>query len=209
LDEAMVKGIIGKKLGMTRLFIEEGVAVPVTVIQAGPCTVVQKKTPEKDGYGALQLGFGHKKKINKPMTGHFQAAGGGSFAVLKEFRGDELDDVETGAEITLDMFAIGEKVNVTAKTKGRGFSGVMKRHGFGGGRASHGSTTHRATGSIGCAADPSRVFPGRKMPGQYGGKKQTVRNLEVVDVRPEYGVILIKGAVPGPANSVVIVRKSA
>lgn len=194
---------------MTRLFIEEGVAVPVTVIQAGPCTVVQKKTPEKDGYGAVQLGFGHKRKVNKPMAGHFKAAGDASFAVLKEFRGEGMEDLEPGAEITLDMFAVGEKVNVTSKTKGRGFSGVIKRHGFGGGRATHGCTTHRSPGSIGCAADPSRVFPGRRMPGQYGGKQQTVRNLEVVDIRPEYGVILIKGAVPGPANSVVFVKKSA
>lgn len=204
----MAKGMIGKKLGMTRVFIEEGVSVPVTVIQAGPCTVIQKKTVEKDGYNALQLGFGEKKKVNKPLTGHFKAAGGGSFAVLKEFKdfGEE-DGVEPGSVIDLDIFKIGEKINITGATKGRGFAGVMKRHGFGGGRATHGCTTHRSPGSIGCSAWPSRVFPGKKMAGHMGDRKMTVRNLEVVDVRPEYGVILVKGAVPGANNSVVYLKK--
>ena len=203
----MVKGLIGRKLGMTRLFIEEGAAVPVTVIEAGPCTVVQKKTKEKDGYEALQLGFGEKKHVNRPMAGHFQAAGGGKFAVLKEFKADELEGVEAGAQVTMDIFKVGEKINVIGTTKGRGFAGVIKRHAFNGGRATHGCTTHRAPGSIGAAADPSRVFPGRRMPGHMGAAQQTVRNIEVIDVRPEYGVILVKGAVPGPNNGVVLLKK--
>lgn len=193
---------------MTRLFIEEGVAVPVTVIQAGPCTVVQKKTVDKDGYEALQLGFGESKRVNRPMSGHFKAAGGGKFTVVKEFEIENSEDYEPGSQITLEIFDIGDKLNISGITKGRGFTGVMKRHGFGGGRASHGSKTHRATGSIGCAADPSRVFPGRKMAGRMGGKKMTARNMEVMDVRPEYGVILVKGAVPGPKNGVVLMKKN-
>ncbi|MBU2551577.1 MAG: 50S ribosomal protein L3 [Proteobacteria bacterium] len=204
----MLKGIIGKKIGMTRIFIEEGVAVPVTVIQAGPCTVIQKKTEDKDGYEALQLGFGTKKKVNRPMSGHFQAAGGGNFATLKEFSADDIDGLEPGAEVTMDIFQIGEKIDVTGLTKGRGFAGVIKRHGFGGGRATHGCTTHRSPGSIGAAAYPSRVFPGKKMPGRMGARKQTVRNLEIVDIREEYGVILIKGAVPGPRQGVVFLKKT-
>ena len=193
---------------MTRLFLQEGTSIPVTVIQAGPCTVVQKKTLEKDGYQALQLGFGDKKKVNKPSAGHFRASGGGRFAVLKEFEADNYESWEVGSEVTLDMFNLGEKISVSGMTKGRGFAGVMKRHGFGGGRATHGCTTHRSPGSIGCAADPSRVFPGRKMAGRMGGKKQTVLNMEVVDVRPEYGVILVRGAVPGPSNGLVLLRKN-
>ncbi|MFH1136283.1 MAG: 50S ribosomal protein L3 [Pseudomonadota bacterium] len=204
----MVKGIIGKKLGMSRVFVEEGASVPVTVIQAGPCTVVQKKTVEKDGYNALQLGFGEKKKINKPLAGHFKAAGGAKFAVLKEFKNfEEEEGLEAGSVINLDIFKIGEKINITGSTKGRGFAGVVKRHGFGGGRATHGCTTHRSPGSIGSSAYPSRVFPGKRMAGHMGDRQQTVRNLEVVDVRPEYGVILVKGAVPGANNSVVYLKK--
>jgi large subunit ribosomal protein L3 len=203
----MAKGIIGKKLGMTRLFLEEGAAVPVTVIKAGPCTVLQKKTMEKDGYEALQLGFGERKRVNRPQAGHFQASGGGKYAVVKEFRAEDIGEFELGDQVTMDMFEIGDKINISGATKGRGFAGVMKRHGFGGGRATHGCTTHRSPGSIGAAADPSRVFPGRKMPGRMGGKKKTVRNLEVIDIRPEYGVILVKGAVPGPRQGIVLLRK--
>jgi large subunit ribosomal protein L3 len=153
------------------------------------------------------LGFGAKKKVTKPQAGHFAKAGGGNFQALKEFKVSGIDEYEVGAEVTMDIFTIGEKINVSGTTKGRGFAGVMKRHGFGGGRASHGSTTHRATGAIGMAADPSRVHPGKKMPGRMGGRKQTTRHLEVIDVRPEYGVILVKGAVPGPKNGLVVLRK--
>lgn len=204
----MVKGMIGKKVGMTRIFTEDGASVPVTVIEAGPCTVVQKKLKDTDGYEALQLGFDRAKKINRPMAGHFKAAGGGKYKHLVEFKTDNMDDYSVGAEVTLEIFQIGEKIDISGTTKGRGFSGVMKRHGFAGGRASHGCTTHRSPGSIGAAASPSRVFPGRRMPGQMGSKKMTVSNLEIVDVRPDLGVILVKGAVPGPKNGIVLMRKN-
>lgn len=193
---------------MTRFFIEGGVALPVTLIQAGPCTVVQKKTEKQDGYNALQIGFGARKKVNRPLAGHFKASGGRNFALLKEFEAEDIEQFEPGAEVTMDIFEIGEKINVTGTTKGRGFTGVVKRYGFGGGRASHGSSTHRAPGSIGAAAYPARVFPGKKMPGHMGAGKQTVRNLEIVDIRPEYGVILVKGAVPGPRNGIVLLKKA-
>ncbi len=192
---------------MTRLFLDEGVAIPVTVIQAGPCTVVQKKTVETDGYEAIQLGFGDRKKVTRPLAGHFRAAGGGKFAVLKEFEAEDIEQYDAGSEVTLDIFQIGEKISVIGQTKGRGFAGVIKRHGFGGGRATHGCTTHRSPGSIGSSAWPSRVFPGKKMPGHYGDVRQTTRNLEIVDIRDEYGVILVKGAVPGPTNSIVLLKK--
>lgn len=192
---------------MTRLFIEDGVAVPVTVIQAGPCTVVQKKTMAKDGYEALQLGFGARKKVNRPLAGHFKAAGEAKFAVVKEFKADSYDEYEPGTQVTLNIFAIGDKVNISGTTKGRGFAGVIKRHGFSGGRATHGCTTHRSPGSIGSSADPSRVVPGRRMPGHMGNKMMTVGNLEVIDVRPDLGVIMVKGAVPGPQHGLVVLRK--
>lgn len=203
----MVNGLIGKKLGMTRTFIEDGQAIGVTVIQAGPCTVVQKKTSETDGYNSLQLGFGTRKKVNRPLAGHFKAAGDKNFGLLREFLADDIDEYEVGQEIDLDIFEIGEKVNVTGTTKGRGFAGVMKRHGFSGGSATHGNTTHRGPGSIGAAAYPARVFPGKRMAGQYGSDRKTVRNLEVIDVRPEYGVLLLKGPVPGPKNGFVLIKK--
>lgn len=203
----MVNGLIGKKLGMTRIFIEDGQAAGVTVIQAGPCTVVQKKTNETDGYNSLQLGFGTRKKANRPLAGHFKAAGGEFFRLLREFLAEEIDDYEVGQEIDLNIFEIGERVAVTGTTKGKGFAGVMKRHGFSGGSASHGNTAHRGPGSIGAAAYPARVFPGKKMAGQYGSIRQTVRNLEVIDIRPEYGVMLLKGAVPGPRNGIVLIKK--
>jgi large subunit ribosomal protein L3 len=204
----MVKGLIGKKVGMTRIFIEDGSSVPVTVIEAGPCKVIQKKTKDTDGYEAFQLGFQQTKKVNRPMAGHLKAAGSGRFKYLKEFQADDMEEYMVGAEVTLDIFQIGEKINISGTTKGRGFAGVMKRHGFAGGRATHGCTTHRSPGSIGSAATPSRVFPGQRMPGRMGGKQRTVSNLEVVDVRPDLGVILVKGAVPGPKNGIVLMRKN-
>ncbi|MBW2090542.1 MAG: 50S ribosomal protein L3 [Deltaproteobacteria bacterium] len=203
----MIKGLIGRKIGMIRFFIEGGQAVPVTVIQAGPCTVVQKKTEDTDGYEAVQLGFGSRKKTTKAQAGHFKVAGKGNFAVTREFKVDQVEDFEVGQEITLDIFEIGEKVNVTGTTKGRGFAGVMKRHGFAGGSSSHGDTTPRSPGSIGAAAYPARVFPGKKMAGHYGNIRQTTQGLEVIDVRSEYGVILVKGAVPGPRNGIVLIKK--
>jgi len=203
----MATGLIGKKIGMTRFFVENGEAVPVTVILAGPCTVLQKKTEEKDGYEALQLGFGSRKKANKPSAGHLKPSGGGPFGILKEFKADDADEYDVGQEVTLDIFEIGEKVNVTGTSKGRGFAGVMKRHGFSGGKASHGCTTHRSPGSIGAAAYPARVFPGKKMPGHFGTVKKTVRNLEILDIRPEYGVIIVKGSIPGPRNGLILIKK--
>lgn len=203
----MSKGLIGKKVGMTRLFIQGNVSVPVTVIEAGPCPVTQLKTLAKDGYEAVQLGFGRAKHVNKPLAGHLRAAGSPATRVLKEFRvnGQEL---AVGAELNGELFAPGEKISVTGVSKGKGFAGVMKRHGFGGGRATHGCLTHRSPGSIGCASDPSRVFPGRRMAGHAGARQVTVKNLIVVDVRPEYGVILVKGAVPGPNGGVVFLKKN-
>lgn len=204
-----MKGMIGKKLGMTRFFIEDAQSVAVTVIQTGPCTVVQKKTKDKDGYDALQLGFGVRKPklVNRPQAGHLRASGGQGFAILKEFKTDKVGEFEVGQEVTLDLFEVGDKVNVTGTTKGRGFAGVMKRHGFAGGSASHGCTTPRSPGSISASAYPSRVFPGKRMPGHFGTERQTVVGLEVVEVRPEYGVILVKGAVPGPRNGIVLINK--
>lgn len=206
----MSKGLIGKKLGMTRLFVREGVSVPVTVIEAGPAKVVQLKTKENDGYDAVQLGFAPKgeKHSSKPEKGHAAKAGAPGFKMLKEFPLAEGVELTQGGEVSLDIFAPGEKIAVTGTTKGKGFAGVMKRHGFHGGRATHGCLTPRSAGSIGCAADPSRVFPGRPMAGHAGAARYTVKNLVVVDVRPEYGVILVKGAVPGPNGGLVLLKKN-
>ena len=204
------KGLIGKKLGMTRLFLKEGVAVPVTVIEAGPAAVVQVKTLAADGYTAVQLGFGPKKEkhSSKPERGHAARAGAAGFKLLREFAPAGEADMEPGAQVTLAIFAPGEKVSVTGTSKGKGFAGVMKRHGFHGGRATHGCLTPRGPGSIGCAADPSRVFPGRRMAGHAGHRRTTVKNLTVVDVRPEFGVILLRGAVPGPNGGLVLLKKN-
>ncbi|UQZ89256.1 50S ribosomal protein L3 [Deltaproteobacteria bacterium Smac51] len=206
----MSKGLIGKKLGMTRLFVQEGVSVPVTVIEAGPAKVVQVKTKETDGYEAVQLGFMPKKEkhASKPEQGHCRKVDTPGFKVMKEFALAEGMNLEVGGEVTLDIFTPGEKIAVTGTSKGKGFAGVMKRHGFHGGRATHGCLTPRGPGSIGCAADPSRVFPGRKMAGHAGAARTTVKNLVVVDVRPEYGVILVRGAVPGPNGGLVLLKKN-
>ncbi|MDR2302284.1 MAG: 50S ribosomal protein L3 [Deltaproteobacteria bacterium] len=204
----MSQGLIGKKLGMTRLFMSEGNSIPVTVIEAGPVRVVQLKTKKRDGYEALQLGFGQKRKPNKPEIGHANKTGfQGGYKILKEFKPGEGVFVE-GQTLTLALFSPGEKISVTGTSKGRGYAGVMKRHGFGGGRATHGCLTPRGAGSIGCSSDPSRVFPGKRMAGHYGCARVTVKNLVVVDVRPEYGVILVKGAVPGPNGGPVYLKKS-
>jgi large subunit ribosomal protein L3 len=204
------KGLIGKKLGMTRLFLREGISVPVTVIEAGPASVVQVKTKENDGYSAVQLGFMPKKEThaNKPEKGHAAKAGAPGFKTLKEFAIAAGAELEVGGQVSLDIFAPGEKIAVTGTSKGKGFAGVMKRHGFHGGRATHGCLTPRGPGSIGCAADPSRVFPGRRMAGQTGAARTTVKNLTVVDIRPEYGVILVRGAVPGPNGGLVLLKKN-
>jgi large subunit ribosomal protein L3 len=206
----MCKGMIGKKLGMTSVFLPEGQHVPVTVIEVGPCVVTQIKTEATDGYNALQLGFGEKKesRINKPIKGHIKKSGKNVCAVLKEFPVKNPDDYTVGQIINWEIFDIGELVNVTGTTKGRGFSGVMKRHGFSGGRITHGSHSVRIPGSVGCSAWPSKIVKGKKMPGHYGNAKKTVKNLKIIDIRPEENLILLKGAVPGSISGVLTINKT-
>ncbi|OIP90584.1 MAG: 50S ribosomal protein L3 [Syntrophobacterales bacterium CG03_land_8_20_14_0_80_58_14] len=205
----MTKGLIGKKLGMTQLFSDEGVSVPVTVIEVAPSVVIQKKTAKTDGYDALQLGYGRIKQRNvtKALQGHFKKADKGLFRVLREFNMDP-DGCEAGQELNAEMFAPGDYVDVVGTTKGKGFAGVIKRHGFRGGRATHGSMFHRAPGSIGASADPSRVFKGTKLPGHMGSARKTVQNLLVWAVRPEMNVILVRGAVPGCKNGYVLIKQA-
>jgi len=206
----MIKGILGKKLGMTQVFANDGRRIPVTVVEAGPCTVVQKKTVDKDGYSALQLGFSGKKshRVNKPEMGHFRRAGQGAFEYLRELRGEGLDEIGVGDEIRCDnIFVPGDVIDVTATSKGKGFQGVIKRWNFSGGRATHGSMFHRAPGAIGASAWPSRVFKGKKMAGQMGNERVTVQNLQIVEVRPEENLILVKGAIPGATNALVVLNK--
>jgi large subunit ribosomal protein L3 len=205
----MCKGLVAKKLGMTSMFGPNGQYIPVTVLQVGPCVVTQIKKDETDGYKALQLGFGTKKEknTNRPLKGHFKKAGDACFDTLKEVGVDNPDDYTLGQSIGPEIFAIGEKVNVTGTTKGRGFSGVMKRHGFNGGRMTHGSHSKRTPGSIGCSAWPAKVIKGKRMPGQYGVETKTVRNLEVVDIRPEENLILLKGPIPGSRSAIVTINK--
>jgi large subunit ribosomal protein L3 len=204
-----MSAIIGRKLGMSQIFDDNGTVVPVTVIEAGPCPVVQVRTQEKDGYTSVQLGFGAQKdrRANKAEKGHALKAGLESTpAVLKEFRFDEAPEV--GTTVTVDGFQKGGRVKVTGVTKGRGFQGVMKRHGFAGGRASHGATRiHRAPGSIGAGTNPSRVIKGKRMPGHMGDAQQTVRNLLVAKVDSERNLLYVRGAVPGPVNGVVYIQK--
>jgi large subunit ribosomal protein L3 len=205
----MTKGLIGKKLGMTQIFSDEGVSVPVTVIEVEPSVVIQKKTAKADGYDALQLGYGRIKqqKVTKALQGHFKKADKGLFRVLREFDMDP-DGCEAGQELNAEMFAPGDYVDVVGTTKGKGFAGVIKRHGFRGGRATHGSMFHRAPGSIGASADPSRVFKGTKLPGHMGSARKTVQNLLVWAVRPDMNVILVRGAVPGSKNGYVLIKQA-
>ena len=204
----MTTGIVGKKLGMTQVFDAQGKVVPVTVIEAGPCTVVQRKKRQSDGYDAVQLGFGPKKahRVSKPMLGHFRKAEKGAFRALRELRVDSESTLEVGNEIRVDIFREGDYVDVTGQTKGRGFAGVVKRWGFKGGGASHGSMHHRATGSIGGSSWPSRVFKNMKMGGHYGNERVTVLNLRVVAIQTEKNLLLVRGAVPGAKNGLVFVR---
>ncbi|MFO7987698.1 MAG: 50S ribosomal protein L3 [Desulfatiglandaceae bacterium] len=205
----MVNKLLGKKLGMTRYFLEGGKSVPVTVLQVGPCVVVQKKTREKEGYDAVQVGFGptNGRRANRPARGHVKASGGRSFAWLREIRVDNVDAFELGQEIKSDVLSVGDRVHVRGVSKGRGFSGVMKRWGYSGGKKTHGSRTHRIPGSIGCSATPGRVLKGKKMPGRLGGQNVTIKNLQVVDVRPEMDVVLVKGAVPGSQNNIIEIAR--
>ncbi len=206
-------GLIGKKIGMTQIFDENGDVLPVTVIQAGPCKIICKRTLEKNGYEAWQLGFEEvpERKVSKPMQGHFKKHGTPFYRHISEFRpryGQEIDDYETGAELKADLFEPGETVTVTAKSKGRGFAGVVKRHGFKTAISSHGShESFRGTGAIGMSATPGRVFKGKKMPGQHGNVQVTTRHLDVVKVDAERNLVMVKGAVPGHRNSIVLLYK--
>ena len=206
----MMKGIIGKKLGMTQIFLEDGTRVPVTVIQAGPCVVVQKKTAQIDGYSAVQVGFESVAAagVNKPYLGHCTKSGHGVFRHLREFRNEQAETLNVGDQITADVFAADDVIDVTGTSIGKGFQGVIKRWNFKGGRASHGSRFHRAPGSIGASATPSHVFKNKKMPGQMGNVKVTVQRLKIVRVDAAENLLLIKGAVPGHKNSIVTIKKS-
>ncbi|MDA3971709.1 MAG: 50S ribosomal protein L3 [Desulfobulbaceae bacterium] len=193
-------GILGKKIGMTRVYAEDGTALGVTVLQAGPCYVTQRKTVEKEGYNAIQVGFDTKKdsRVNKPLAGHFKSAGKGAFYHLQEFRVDNPGDYELGQEIVItDMFNVGDVIDVTGTAKGKGFQGVMKRHNFAGGPGGHGSGFHRAPGSIGMCAWPARVVKGKKLPGRMGGQTVTKKSVKIVDIRVEDNALLVKGAIPG------------
>lgn len=206
----MKKGIMGKKLGMTQLFARDGKLVPVTVIQATPCQVVQKKTVDRDGYNAVQLGFEavEAKRVNKPLTGHFKKAGIVPARHLREFRLENPDGLEIGQSISIDIFKPGDRIDVAGVSKGKGFQGGVKRHHFKGGGASHGSMHHRAPGSIGASSFPSRVFKGQRLPGHMGQDRVTAIGLEIVDVKKEQNLLLVKGAVPGSKNGLVLIRDS-
>jgi len=209
----MSPGILGKKIGMTQVFRPDGQVVPVTVLKAGPCVVVQRKTPATDGYDAVQLGFmeyAKKSGVNKPSAGHLKKSGAEGVKFLREFRLEEgtNGDLKAGDRVLVDEFKPKEKVDVIGVSKGRGFGSLVKRHHFRGGPGSHGSMFHRAPGSIGASSFPSRVFPGMKMAGQLGTARVTVRNLEIVEVDAEENVLLVKGAVPGPAGGYVVVRRA-
>lgn len=206
-----MSGIIGKKIAMTSLFDENGKNIPCTIIQAGPCVVTQVRTEDKDGYKSVQLGFDDAKEKNTSaaLKGHFKKAGTTPKRKLVEFYGDFVDDLELGKEVTVDLFAEGEYVDITGVSKGKGFQGVVRRHGFGGvGQSTHGQHNRlRAPGSIGAGSDPSRVFKGMRMAGRMGGKNVTIQNLNVVKVDKEQNLLIVKGAVPGPKNSYVIIRR--
>ncbi len=205
-----MKKLIGKKLGMTQVFTDEGRVVPVTLIEAGPCYVTQVKTKERDGYDAIQIGFGEarEKRLNKPLLGHLKRSGVKPLRHLTEVRVDNPRDYRPGQEIRVEEFKVGERADVTGISRGKGYAGVVKRHGFGGGPGSHGAHFHRAPGSIGACATPSRVFKGKRMPGHMGHQRVTVLNLEIVGVRPEQNLLLVKGAVPGPQGGLLYIREA-
>lgn len=207
----MVEGLIGKKVGMTQTFDENGNVAPVTVIKAGPCTVIQKKTREKDGYSVLQLGFleeRSKKKPIKPAIGHFNKSGIPPVRILREFRFAEQAEIKEGDQFFVDIFQEGDKVHVIGTSKGKGFAGIVKRWGFHGGKRSHGSMFHRSPGSIGASAYPSRVVKGKKLPGQMGNRKVTVKNLMVIQADKENNLLVVKGAVPGAKGGYLLIKKA-
>ncbi len=206
----MLEGVVGKKVGTTHIF-SEGHQIQVTVIKAGKCYVTQRKTMDKDGYDAVQLGFGEKKpaRTKRPLKGHFEKAGTPCFYHLVEFSGEELDNYKPGQEISCaDVFRVGDIVDVSGRSKGKGFQGVVKRWKFRGGPASHGSMHGRTPGSIGQSSDPSKVFKGMKMAGHMGAEKRTVQNLEVVGINKDEDIMLVKGSVPGSVNSVIVLKKA-
>lgn len=204
----MVHGLIGRKLGMTQIFDEQGLARPVTVIEAGPCVVTQIRSAEKDGYEAVQLGFGISKKLNKPQQGHVKASGH-MVKTLREVKADNYGEIEVGQVFKADTFAEGELVDVTGTSKGRGFQGGMKRHGFSGAQKTHGQSDRaRAPGSIGSSATPGRVFKGLRMAGHMGHERVTVQNLKVLRVDTERNLVLVEGSVPGPNNGTVMIRRA-
>ncbi len=201
-------GILGKKLGMSQLFDEKGNAVPVTLIQAGPCRVTQLKTPALDGYSAVQIGFGLSKDklVNKPSKGHLSKSGEELLKYLKEYRVDETSSYQVGSQITVNNFEVGQKVDISGKSMGRGFAGYQKRHGFSRGPMSHGSKNHRQPGSTGAGTTPGRIYPGKRMAGRYGGKKITTKGLLVLKVDDQKNLIVVKGSVPGKPGSLVNIR---
>lgn len=203
----MLQGIIGRKLGMTQIFRETGEAEAVTAIEAGPCTVIQIKTVAKEGYNAVQLGFTKAKRLNSPLRGHLKNLG--QFKHLREFRLEDTESIKVGQKVDVSMFQEGDLVDVTGISKSKGFAGVVKRHGFAGGPKTHGqSDRHRAPGSIGASTSPGRVFKGTRMAGRMGGERVTVRKLEVFEADPERNLLLVKGAVPGNKNGLLLIRKS-
>ena len=207
----MPNGIIGKKIGITQRFAEDGSVIPLTVVQAGPCVVVQRKTKDRDGYDAIQLGLvepDRKVRANKPMEGHFKKASVAPVKMLREFRVGPDEELKVGETVKATMFTPADRVNVSGVSKGKGFAGVMKRHHFAGGRATHGSMFHRAPGSIGQSSYPSRVFRGMKAPGHMGQERVTVKNLQVVEVSEEDNLLLIKGAVPGANGTYLEIVKA-
>lgn len=205
-----MKSILGKKIGMTQVFTEDGTVIPVTVIEAGPVKVVQKKTVEKDGYNAIQVGFGEikEKRVNKPLKGHFGKANIEVKRFLREIKVDNIDAYEIGQEIKADIFNVGDRVDVIGVSKGKGYQGTIKRHNQHRGPMAHGSKYHRGVGSMGASANPSRIFKGKKMPGHMGHERVTVQNLEVVRVDAERNFILVKGAVPGPKGGLITIKET-
>ncbi|MCL2564208.1 MAG: 50S ribosomal protein L3 [Defluviitaleaceae bacterium] len=206
----MKKAILGRKIGMTQVFAEDGTVVPVTVVEAGPCTIVQKKTMENDGYEAIQVGFGKvkEKRLTKPVKGHFAKVSVEIRKVLREFRFEDISAYEVGNEIKADIFAAGDKVDVSGVSKGKGTRGPIQRHGQSRGPMTHGSKYHRGVGSMGAATSPGRVFKGKKMAGKTGNKNVTVQNLEIVKTDAERNLLLVKGAIPGPKGSLVCIKDS-
>ncbi len=206
---ASVKALMGKKLGMTRVFSEDGSSLPVTVLEVGPCVVLQKKTKEKEGYNALQLGFGRKPlfRLNKPMRGHVEKAGTDTgFRYIREIPVENPEDFQVGQELSLKDVELGQLVDIVGTSKGKGYAGTVKRHGFSRGPMGHGSKHHRAVGSSGMSAYPSKVIKGKKMPGRLGGKRETIKNSLIIDVRPGENLLLVKGGVVGAVNQMVLIN---